>query len=106
MQWYFGGASSWFLSAGAQMSLFPYLVAVVLEEDARRVGLAQTSAMLPVLLLMLLGGATADRTDCRRLLIRLHLIAAIPPLALAGASPKSSTKLPSRSEWAVPSDAV
>lgn len=81
--WYFGGVSSWFLATGAQMSLFPYLVAVVLEEDARRVGLAQMSAMLPALLLMLLGGAAADRSDCRRLLIRLHLVAAIPPMALA-----------------------
>jgi MFS family permease len=81
--WYLGGIASWFLGTGAQMSLFPYLIAVVLEADARNLGIAQTSAMLPALLLMLLGGAAADRVDCRTLLIRLHVLAALPPLVLA-----------------------
>jgi MFS family permease len=83
-RWYLGGVGSWFLGVGAQMSLFPYLVAVVLEADAKSLGIAQTAAMLPALLLMLLGGAAADRVDCRTLLIRLHFFAALPPLALAG----------------------
>jgi MFS family permease len=39
--------------------------------------------MLPSLALLLLGGATADRHDPRRLLILLHAVAALPPTALA-----------------------
>jgi MFS family permease len=81
--WYFGGVGSWFAAAGIQSTLFPYLVAVVLAESARSVGIAQTLVMLPALLLILLGGAAADRADCRKLIVRLHLIAALPPLGLA-----------------------
>jgi hypothetical protein len=63
LRWYLGGVSSYFLSGGAQMVLLPWLVAVVLQESAERVGIAQSLAMLPGLLLILVGGATADRSD-------------------------------------------
>jgi MFS family permease len=66
------------------MILFPWLVAVVLEEPAPRVGIAQMAMMAPAIVFMLLGGAVADRADCRRLLFRYHVVAALPPLALAG----------------------
>jgi MFS family permease len=48
------------------------------------VGIAQMAMMAPALVFMLLGGAVADRADCRRLLLRYHLVAALAPLALAG----------------------
>ncbi|MBI1261350.1 MAG: MFS transporter [Rhizobiales bacterium] len=80
---YLGGQASWFVSLGIQFVLFPYLVANVLEESAAKVGIAQMSLMVPSLLFMLLGGATADQSDVRRILIRVHILAAIPPLLLA-----------------------
>jgi len=59
-------------------------VAVVLKEPAQRVGIAQMVMMAPAIAFMLLGGAVADRADCRRLLLRHHLVAVLPPLILAG----------------------
>ena len=57
---------AWFLAFGLQMVLFPYLVRVVLQENEIRFGLAQMSMQLPTVLLILLGGYAADRTDTRR----------------------------------------
>lgn len=57
---------AWFLAFGLQMVLFPYLVRVVLQEDEIRFGLAQMSMQAPTVLLILLGGFVADRTDIRR----------------------------------------
>ncbi|MCA3754294.1 MAG: MFS transporter [Phenylobacterium sp.] len=56
---------AWFLAFGLQMVLFPYLVRVVLQENEIRFGLAQMSMQLPTVLLILLGGYAADRTDTR-----------------------------------------
>ena len=83
-RWYLGGVASWFTSFGIQIIVFPWLVAVVLKEPAQRVGIAQMVMMAPAIVFMLLGGAVADRADCRRLLLRYHLLAALPPLVLAG----------------------
>ncbi|MEO0961699.1 MAG: MFS transporter, partial [Pseudomonadota bacterium] len=80
---YLGGQATWFSSVGLQMVLFAWLVTDVLDERAFRVGLAQTALMAPSLLFMIFGGAFADRSDTRAVLIRLHCAAAIPPLALA-----------------------
>jgi MFS family permease len=80
--WYLAGTGSWFASSGMQTIVFPWLVTVVLHEPAARVGIAQMSLMAPSIFLMLLGGAVADRADCRRLLVRGHLVAALPPLFL------------------------
>jgi MFS family permease len=57
---------AWFLAFGLQMVLFPYLVRVLLAENEIRFGLAQMSMQLPTVLLILLGGFVADRTDTRR----------------------------------------
>ena len=83
--WYLAGIGSWFSSFGLQMIVFPWLVTVVLHEPPARVGLAQMSLMAPAILFMLLGGAIADRADCRRLLVRGHLFVALPPLLLGWA---------------------
>jgi len=85
LAWYMGGQAAWFSSIGLQFILFPYLVANVLQETPARIGIAQMSLSAPALLFMLLGGATADRGDPRTILFRVHLFAAIPPLALATA---------------------
>lgn len=83
--WYMLGQATWFTSVGMQFVLFPYLVAIVLHETPARVGIAQMSLSAPAILFMLLGGATADRGDPRTILFRVHLLAALPPLALATA---------------------
>jgi MFS family permease len=83
--WYLAGTGSWFASSGMQTIVFPWLVTVVLHEPAARVGIAQMSLMAPAIFLMLLGGAVADRADCRRLLVRGHLVAAVPPVLLGAA---------------------
>ena len=82
---YMIGQSSWFLSLGVQFVLFPYLVAIRLDQSATHVGIAQASLMMPSLLFMLLGGATAEQSDARRLLTFVHALAVIPPVILATA---------------------
>ena len=80
---YLLGLGSWFVPLGIQMVLFPWLVAVVLHMDAFAVGAAQAALMAPSLLFLPLGGLVADRGNARRLLLRYHLLYALPPLALA-----------------------
>ena len=63
--------------------IFPFLVTQVLDEPAYRVGLAQMSLMAPAILFMLLGGSMADRADARTILIRVHALAAMPPILRA-----------------------
>src|SRR3970282_306506 len=83
-RWYLGGVAAWFTSFGIQTIVFPWLLALVLQAPAQRGGIAQMAMMAPAIVFMLLGGAVADRADCRRLLLRYHLLAALAPLALAG----------------------
>jgi len=83
LHWYMGGLSAYFFSGGVQSVLFPWLLVFVLNETAARTGIAQMFAMLPMLLLGLFGGATADRKELRRYLMRLQLLAAVVPLGLA-----------------------
>jgi Transmembrane secretion effector len=52
-----------------QQVLFAWLVVGELNAPARWVGIAQSASMIPNFLLILLGGAVADRTDRRGLLI-------------------------------------
>lgn len=80
---YLLGLASWFVPLGVQMVLFPWLVAVVLHMDAFAVGIAQAAIMAPSLLFLPLGGLVADRGNPRRLLLRYHVLYAVPPLALA-----------------------
>lgn len=80
---YLGSLGAWYGGLGLQFVLFPWLVAVVLQAPPHLVGIAQTALMAPSILFILLGGAVADRNDGRRLLIRYHLLCAVPPLVLA-----------------------
>ncbi|MAE95111.1 MAG: hypothetical protein CL910_10660 [Deltaproteobacteria bacterium] len=81
--WFTGGVASWFTAWGMNALVFSWLVVGVLEAEARYVGIAQTSTMLPSLVLLLWGGALADRLDPRRVLVALHLLATLPILALS-----------------------
>ena len=72
------------MPGGIQGVLFPWLVAVTLQESPERVGFAQMASQLPMLLLILWGGLVGDRVDQRRFLILLQLGMMAPPLAMAG----------------------
>lgn len=85
-RWFLMNTGSWFGAWGMQQVLFSWIVVGELQASGDWVGLAQTSIMLPSLVLLMAGGAVADRTDPRRVLMLLHLLAAIPMLALAALS--------------------
>jgi len=82
-QWYNFGVGFYFAAGGVNTVLFPWLVAVVLHLPAAWVGFAQMAANLPLLTIVLLGGAIADRTELRRHLLRMQLLVTIPTLFLA-----------------------
>ena len=83
LRWYLV-STAWFLvPGGIQMVLFPWFVAVYLNESPERVGIAQMAGQLPMVFLILWGGAVGDRMDQRRLLVWLHVAMALPPLTLA-----------------------
>ena len=75
--WFIAGVSTWFTAIGMQGVLFSWLVVSVLHAEAKWVGIAQSALMLPAVVLLLIGGAIADRYDRRNLLIALHLIATL-----------------------------
>jgi MFS family permease len=83
--WYVAGVAAWFGAFGMQQVLFAWLVVGELRAEARWVGVAQSAAMVPNFLLILLGGALADRRDRRALLVRLHLLATALALGLSAA---------------------
>jgi MFS family permease len=83
--WYVAGVGTWFGGFGMQQVLFSWLVVGELQAEARWVGVAQSASMIPSFLLILLGGALADRLDRRRLLIRLHLLAGALAVGLVAA---------------------
>jgi MFS family permease len=75
----------WSGATGMQTVLFSWLVVGELGSSAEVVGLVEMSRVAPILLLLLLGGAAADRWDRRRLLMGLHLGAGLLATGLAGA---------------------
>ncbi len=83
LRWYLISSAFFLVPGGIQMVMFPWLVAVFLNETPARVGFAQMASQLPMLLLILWGGLLGDRVDQRRLLIGLHLGMMAPPLAMA-----------------------
>lgn len=66
-----------------QQLLISWLLVGILLLDADRVGVTQAIIGIPGIFLMLLGGASADRTDPRSLLIRVYSVAWLFPLLLA-----------------------
>ena len=81
--WFIAGVGSWFAAMGMQSVLFAWLVVGVLGLDGKWVGVAQSAHMVPSMLLILLGGAVADRRDRRDLLVGLHALAGATAAALA-----------------------
>lgn len=77
-QYYLAGLATSATAMGLQVVIFPWLVVGVLNESADRVGLAQMAAMLPNLLLILLGGAVSDNRHLGTYLGRLYLLYGLP----------------------------
>ncbi len=71
-----GAVLAWFGCWGMQGVLFSWLIVGELGAPAEWVGAAHFSLVIPGLVFLLIGGATADRVDRRRLLIGLHGVAA------------------------------
>ncbi|MFN3607872.1 MAG: MFS transporter [Hyphomonas sp.] len=82
---YLGVQCSWFLAFGLQLVLFPYLITgrSHLHLDGLALGLANMALSAPSVVFLLIGGVVAERADGRRLLILLHLLAAVPSMFLA-----------------------
>ena len=82
LHYYLLGASSWFLAFGMQTVLFAWLVTMVLRESPEMVGVAQMTLLLPGTLLILAGGAFADRYGGRRMAVAGQSAAILAPLML------------------------
>lgn len=83
LRWYLGSTALFLLPGGIQAVLFPWLIAVYLQESAIRVGIAQMAGPLPMLFLVLFGGWLGDRVDQRRLSVFLASLLSVPPLIVA-----------------------
>ena len=73
---------TWFAAFGVQGVMFAWLVAMVLHETPQMVGVAQMAMLIPVMLLMLLGGGVADALGGRRMAILAQSFAVLPSVGL------------------------
>ncbi|MGF1462112.1 MAG: MFS transporter [Maricaulaceae bacterium] len=80
---YLAGQASWFAGFGLQTALFPFIALMVVGVSAAQLGGAQTALTAPALVLVVFGGAIAERFDRARLLVLLQATAAVPPAVLA-----------------------
>ena len=87
---YLGSTAFTGLAFSMQQLLVSWLLVGVLLLPGEQVGVAQALMGLPGILLMLWGGATADRMDPRTLLLRVYSVAPLVPLALVAVD---------RSDW-------
>ncbi len=83
LKWYLGSTAFYLVPGGIQAVLFPWLIAVYLQESPIKVGIAQMAGPLPMLFLVLFGGWLGDRVDQRRLSVILASLLAVPPLIVA-----------------------
>jgi MFS-type transporter involved in bile tolerance (Atg22 family) len=81
-QAYLAGVACWFMGMGLQFVMIPTLAAVYLRVSAQELALAQMSISIPQLLILPFSGRIADRTNGRKLLMVIHLLAVIPPVMI------------------------
>lgn len=76
---------AWFMAFGLQLVLFPYLITGRdhLNLGGLDLGLANMALSAPSVVFLLIGGVVAERADGRRLLVLLHLAAALPAFFLS-----------------------
>lgn len=72
-----------FAAGGLMGVVFPWIIAHELQESQARVGIAQATAALPMMFLVMVGGANADGRNLRGYLARLQLGSAMLPIMLA-----------------------
>lgn len=82
LHYYCVATGTWFAAFGVQGVMFAWLVTMVLQETPQMVGIAQMAMLVPVMLLMLLGGALADVLGGRRVAILAQAFAVLPGAAL------------------------
>lgn len=80
---YIFGVGSFYTAYGIQVVLFPWIVAVYLNEAPEWVGVAQACLLAPTLLFLLFGGAVADRYGGRSVAMSAMAIATLPTMGLA-----------------------
>ena len=79
---YLGSTGFSGMALAMQQLLLSWILIGILKLPADQVGLIQAVIGLPGVFVMLAGGASADRTDARRMLIRVYLLAPTFPLFL------------------------
>ncbi|TFG98626.1 MAG: MFS transporter [Myxococcales bacterium] len=92
--WFLASSTSWFAAHGVNQVMIPWLVVGELHASPEWTGTVQMTAMLPNLVLLLVGGVLADRREARRVLAALHALAALPPLVLAASIGSSALSIP------------
>ena len=70
------------MALAMQQLLLSWMLIGILQLPADQVGLIQAIIGIPGVLLMLMGGASADRTDPRSMLIKVYFVAPILPIFL------------------------
>jgi MFS family permease len=98
---YVAGVALWSAATGMQSVLFSWLVVGELGAAPEVVGLVQMAHVAPLLVLLLVGGAAADRLDRRRLLVGLCATAGALAAALSAAVALSVLELPLLVAYAV-----
>lgn len=83
--WYLTSASLWVGAMSLQGFLLSWMLVGILETPADRVGYGRALIETPGLIILLASGLLADRIDGRRLLLAIHLMAALPCVAIAAA---------------------
>ncbi len=79
---YLGSTGLSGMATAIQYLLLSWMLVGVLELPADTVGIIQGMIGIPAIILMLWGGAVADRSDARDLLIRVYLGASLVPIGL------------------------
>ena len=79
---YLGSTGFSGMALAMQQLLLSWMLIGILQLPADQVGLIQAIIGIPGVLLMLMGGASADRTDPRSMLITVYFVAPILPIFL------------------------
>jgi predicted MFS family arabinose efflux permease len=81
--WYLAGSSLWIAGMSLQGFMFTWMLVGILERPASDVGFARSLAEFPPLVVLFIGGLLGDRYNGRTYLAVMHVLMALPPLALA-----------------------
>ena len=85
--WYLASSSLWLGAASLHWIVVPWVLLGILDVSPGRYSMSRVLIEAPAVLALFAGGMLADRKDARQLLIAFGFIAALAPLAMAGAQP-------------------